>query len=71
MDNREDDYIGYIQKAMILQVIQQIFCEMLICRRKIGNSDIFLKSLISGQMFKIILQSLKGYFIKWCQRNPL
>ena len=31
----------------------------------------FAKSLISGQMFKMILQSFKGCFTKWCQRNPL
>ena len=41
MDNSEDDYRGYIKKIMILQVIQQIFCEMLIGGRKIVNSDIF------------------------------
>ena len=38
-----DDYNGHIQKIMILQVIQQIFCEMLIGGIKIVNSDdIFL-----------------------------
>ena len=60
MDNREDYYRGYIQKIMILQVIQQIFCEMLIGERKIVNSDIFSKSLVSGQVFKMILHCLKG-----------
>ena len=69
MDNSEYDYRGYIQKIMILQVIQQIFCEMLIGRGKNVNSDMFSKSLISGQMFKIIIQSLKGYFTKWCKKN--
>ena len=64
MNNIEDDYIGYIQKIMIPQVMQQILCEMLIGGRKMVNSDIFLKSLISGQMFKMILQILKGYFTK-------
>ena len=39
IDNSTDDYNGHIQKIMILQVIQQIFCEMLIGRRKIVNSD--------------------------------
>ena len=29
-NNSENDYRGYVQKIMILQVIQQIFCEMLI-----------------------------------------
>ena len=38
MDNSTDDYRGNLQKIMILQVIQQIFCEMLIGGRKIVNS---------------------------------
>ena len=41
MDNSEDDYKGYIQRIMMLQVIQQIFCDMLICGIKIVNSDMF------------------------------
>ena len=43
MDNSEDDYIGYIQKIMILQVIQLIFCKNLIGGRKIVNNDIFFE----------------------------
>ena len=39
VDNSTDDYDGHIQKIMILQVIQQIFCEMLLGGRKIVNSD--------------------------------
>ena len=39
IDNILDEYNGHIQKIMILQVIQQIFCEMLIGGRKIVNSD--------------------------------
>ena len=43
LDNSLDDYNGHIQNIMILQVIQQIFFEMLIGGRKIVNSDnIFL-----------------------------
>ena len=41
MNNSKDYYRGYIQKIMILQVIQHIFCEMLIGGRKIVNSDMF------------------------------
>ena len=41
MNNSTDDYNGYVQKIMILQVIQHIFCEMLIGGRKIVNSDVF------------------------------
>ena len=55
MDNSENNFRGCIQKIIILQVIQQICCEMLTGGRKIVNSDIFSKSLISGQMFKMIL----------------
>ena len=39
MDNSKDDYKGYITKFMILQVIQHIFCEILIGGRKIVNSN--------------------------------
>ena len=43
IDNSIYDYNGHIQKIMILQVIQQTFCEILIGGRKIVNSnDIFL-----------------------------
>ena len=35
MNNIEDDYRGYIQKIMIPQVIQHIYCEILIDGRKI------------------------------------
>ena len=41
MDNSEDNYTDYIQKFMILQVIQQFFCEMLIGGRKIVNGGMF------------------------------
>ena len=41
MDNIEDDFRGYIKKIMMLQVIQHIFCVMLIGGRKMVNSDIF------------------------------
>ena len=39
IDNSLDYYNGHIQKIMILQVIQHIFCEMLIGGRKLVNSD--------------------------------
>ena len=42
MDNRIDYCNGYVHKVMILQVIQQIFCEMLIGGKKIVNSDVFI-----------------------------
>ena len=40
-ENSEDDYIGYIQKFMILRIIQQIFYEMLICGEKNINCAMF------------------------------
>ena len=43
LDNSKDDYIGYITKIMILQVIQQKISEMLIGGRKIVNSDMFFE----------------------------
>ena len=39
IDNSTDDYNGHIQKIMILQVIQQIFCEILKGGKQIVNSD--------------------------------
>ena len=42
MDNSIDNYNGNLQKIMILQVIQQIFCEMIIGGRKIVKSDVFI-----------------------------
>ena len=46
MDNSKDDYRGYIQKIMMLQVIQHIFCEMLIGGRKLLTVICFSDSLI-------------------------
>ena len=43
IDNNTDDYNGNIQKIIILQVIQQIFCEILIGREKTVKSDGFFK----------------------------
>ena len=71
LDNSIDDYTAYVQKFMILQVIQQIFWEMLFGERKVFNSDVFFQSLISGQIFKMIIIILKGYFTRWFHRNPL
>ena len=39
IDNSTDDYNGHIQKIMILQFIQYIFCEMLIGGNVFVNSD--------------------------------
>ena len=43
LDNSEDDYRSYTQKIMILQVIQQISCEMLVGGRKIVYTDLFFE----------------------------
>ena len=43
LDNSIDDHNFHIQKIMILQVIQHIFCEMLIGGRNVLNSDGFFK----------------------------
>ena len=52
LDKNTDDYNGHIQKIMILQVIQQIFCEMLIGGRKIVNSDVFFSHLYQDKCSK-------------------
>ena len=41
LDKSTDDYRVYVQKIMIMQVIQQLFCEILIGGKKIVNSDVF------------------------------
>ena len=41
MDNRTEDYNGHLQNFLIMQVIQQVLCEMLIGGEKIVNSDGF------------------------------
>ena len=67
MDNIEDDYRIYIQKSYDTAIHSTYFCEMLIGVRKYFFTLIrFSMSLISGEMFKIIPQSLKVYFTKWC-----
>ena len=43
MDNSDYDYRGYIQKIMMMQVIQQIFCEMLIGQTNFLYTDMFSK----------------------------
>ena len=43
LKNSEDDYRIYNQKIMVLQVIQQIICEMIIDGRKFVNTDIFFE----------------------------
>ena len=41
LDNSTDGYNGCIEKVMILQVIQQMFCEIITGGRKIVKSDVF------------------------------
>ena len=43
MNNSENDYRGYVQKIMILVVIQQFFCEILVGGRKTVNSDMIFR----------------------------
>ena len=52
LDNSVDDFISYLQKIVILQVVQQIFCEILICGRKIVYTKSFFKSQISEKCVK-------------------
>ena len=41
LENSTDNYNGHLQKFMIPQVIQHIFCELLIGGGEIVNSDVF------------------------------
>ena len=65
LDNSLDDYNSHIQKIMILQVIQKIFCEMLIGGRKVVNSEnIFLLTNIrtnvqeDSSQFEALIQEM-------------
>ena len=53
LDNSLDDYNSYIQKIMILQVIQHIFGEILFGGREVVNSyNIFLSTNIRTNVQK-------------------
>ena len=69
MENSKEDDRGYTQKLMILKVIQKILCEILIGGKTLLTVICFLKSLISGQMFKMILHILKGTSQEMCYIN--
>ena len=56
---------------MILQVVQHIFCEMVIGERKIVKSDMFFGVNNIRTNVQNDSSEFEGYFIKWCQRNPL
>ena len=62
IDNSTDDYRCYKQKNMIQQVIQQIFCEMLIGGRKIVNGNMLFEITNIRTNVQMIIHSLKGYF---------
>ena len=67
LDNILEDYNSDIQKIMILQVIQHIFCEILIGGRKIVNSDnIFFNVWLydmCGIKYNFMTDELVNHFI--------
>ena len=70
MDNSTDDYNGYVQKIMILQVIKQIFCEMLIGGRKIVNSDVFFSVTNIRENFQNDSSEFEGLLHKMVSQKP-
>ena len=70
MDNSEDDYKGFIQKMMMLQVIQQIFCEMLICGIKIVNSDMFFRVTNIRKKFQNNSPYFEGLLHEMVSKKP-
>ena len=69
-ENSTDGYGGYLQKITILQVIQNIFCEMLIGGRKIVNSDIFLKVTNNRTNFQNDSSEFEGLVHKMVSQKP-
>ena len=70
MDNRKDDYKVFITKIMILQVIQQIFCEILIGGRKIINSDMFFEVTNIRTNAKNYCSEFEGLLHKMVSKKP-
>ena len=68
LDNSADGYNGNLQKIMVLQIIQHIFCEILIGGRNIVNSDGFLITNIRTNVqedssdFEAIIHSAYSFF---------
>ena len=70
LDNSKDYYRGYIQKIMILQVIQQNFCEMLIDGRKIVNGDVFFKATNIRKNVQNDSSEFEGLIHKMVPKKP-
>ena len=70
MNNNKDGYIYCIQKIIILQVIQEVFREILIGGRKLLALICFLESLISGQMLNMILHHFEGLLHEMVSNKP-
>ena len=70
-DNGKDDYIGYITKTMILQIIQQIFCETLIGGRKIVSSNMFFKVTNFRENVQNDSSEFEGLLHKMVSEKPL
>ena len=71
LDDSEDDFRSCFQKIVIMKIFNQFFCEMLFDERKIVYTESFFEATNIRKMCRIIHQSLKYYFTKWCPRNPL
>ena len=71
MDNSTYDYNDHLQNIMILQVIQQVFCEMLIGGRKIVYTDMFFEVINTRTNIQNYYSEFEGLLREWCQRNPL
>ena len=70
LDNSTTDYRGYIQKVMILQVIQHIPCEMLISGRNIVNRDMFFEVTNIRTNVQNYSFELEGLLHKLCKNKP-
>ena len=70
MDNSIDDYRGHIHKTMILQVLQQIFGEILIEGRKIVSNDVFFSVTNIRRNVQNEYSELEGLLHKMVSQKP-
>ena len=69
MDNSEDEFISYLQKILILRVIQQIFREMLIGGR-FFHADSFFEATNVRKNVKNRSSEFEGLLKKMVSNKP-
>ena len=70
MYNIEDEFGTYFWKNMIVQVIQQIFCDMLILGRKIVNNGSFFEGTNIRENVQYDFSELERLLLKIVSKKP-